>query len=59
MNRSSHRRLVIFWVVAGVTLVLWVLRGIGILAILPGFIFGSLLLATWLLLLVNGFIETR
>jgi hypothetical protein len=51
--------LVIFWVVAGVTLVLWVLRGIGILAILPGFIFGSLLLATWLLLLVNGFIETR
>ena len=59
MSRSSNRRLVIFWVMAGVTLALWVLRGIGILAILPGFLFGSLLVATWLLLLGNGFIETR
>jgi hypothetical protein len=57
--RRSNRRLTVFWTLALVTFVLWLLRGVGLLTIVPGFILLSLMVITWIMALVNGFLETR
>jgi hypothetical protein len=57
--RSSNRRLTVFWTLALVTFVLWLLRGVGLLTIVPGFVLLSLMVITWVMALVNGFLETR
>jgi hypothetical protein len=59
MRRNTYRRLVVFWTVVGVALVLWILRGVGLLTIVPGFLVMGLWVLAWVLALVNGLIETR
>jgi hypothetical protein len=59
VSRSPNSRLFVFWVTAGVTLLLLLLRGFGLLAIIPGWIFGLLCLLVWGGAIVNGLIETR
>jgi hypothetical protein len=56
---SPNRRLIVFWTVLAVSLVLLLLRGIGLLTIVPGFILMGLLVLAWLMALINGVIETR
>jgi hypothetical protein len=48
-----------FWTVVVVAIALWVLRGFGLLTIVPGFVLMGLLLLAWIMALVNGIIETR
>lgn len=36
----------VFWAILGVTIVVWVLRGLGILSFLPGFVIWLLLIST-------------
>jgi hypothetical protein len=43
----------------GLTVLVWVLRGIGLLTFLPGSILWFLILATFVLTVVNGLLETR
>jgi hypothetical protein len=59
MRRNTNRRLAIFWTVVALALTLWVLRGIGLLTIVPGFVIMGLWGLTWILALINGLIETR
>ncbi|MBE9031770.1 hypothetical protein IQ266_18715 [filamentous cyanobacterium LEGE 11480] len=59
MRRRSSRRLVIFWTIVAVAVALWILRGFGLLTIVPGFMIMGLWLLAWILALVNGIIETR
>ncbi|MFM2432846.1 MAG: hypothetical protein RLZZ511_4060 [Cyanobacteriota bacterium] len=59
MRRNTYRRLVVFWTVVAVALALWILRGMGLLTIVPGFLVMGLWVLAWILLLVNGIIETR
>lgn len=40
-------------------LTLWILRGIGLLTIVPGFVIMGLWGLAWILALINGLIETR
>ena len=59
MNRSANSRIVVFLVVCGLTLLVWVLRGLGLLAFIPGSVLWVLILATLGLTIVNGLLETR
>jgi hypothetical protein len=59
MRRTTYRRLVLFWTVVAVALALWILRGFGLLTIVPGFIVMGLWVLAWIIALVNGLIETR
>jgi hypothetical protein len=43
----------------GMTLLVWGLRGIGLLTFIPGFVLGLLITASIALLIINGWIETR
>jgi hypothetical protein len=45
--------------VLAIAIALWVLRGFGLLTIVPGFILMGLWVLAWILALVNGLIETR
>jgi hypothetical protein len=56
---SPNTRLVILWTVIGVALALLLLRGIGLLTIVPGFMVMGMIALAWILALVNGVIETR
>lgn len=58
-RRSPNSRLFVFWVAFLVTLLLLLMRGLGLLNILPGWIFGLLCLLVWGGAIVNGLIETR
>jgi hypothetical protein len=59
MRPTTYRRLVLFWTVVAVALALWILRGFGLLTIVPGFIVMGLWVLAWIMALVNGLIETR
>lgn len=59
MRPTTYRRLVLFWTVVAVALALWILRGFGLLTIVPGFIVMGLWVLAWIIALVNGLIETR
>lgn len=60
MARSSRdSRVFVFWFVLGLTAAVWILRGFGLLAFLPGFFLGLLILLSVVLAVVNGLIETR
>ena len=59
MSSSKNSRVSVFWFVVGITLVLWGLRGIGLLTFIPGFVLGLLIAASIALLIINGWIETR
>ena len=59
MSSSKNSRVSVFWFVVGLTLVLWGLRGIGLLTFIPGFVLGLLIAASIALLIINGWIETR
>jgi hypothetical protein len=56
---SPNTRLVILWTVMGVALALLLLRGMGLLTIVPGFIVMGMIALAWILALINGLIETR
>jgi hypothetical protein len=59
VSRSPNSRLFVFWVAVVVTLLLLLLRGVGLLTVIPGWIFGLLCLLIWGGAIVNGLIETR
>ncbi len=59
MNSSKNSRVFVFWLVVGITLLVWGLRGIGLLTFIPGFVLGLLIAASIALLIINGWIETR
>jgi hypothetical protein len=60
VRRSSpNTRLVMLWTMVAVALVLLLLRGIGLLTIVPGAVIMGLLALAWILALVNGILETR
>jgi hypothetical protein len=59
VSSSKNSRVFVFWVVVGMTLLVWGLRGIGLLTFIPGFVLGLLIAASIALLIINGWIETR
>ncbi|KAM3089609.1 hypothetical protein ACKFKG_33250 [Phormidesmis sp. 146-35] len=59
MSRSTNSRAVVYLVVLGLTAIVWLLRGIGLLTFIPGFILWVLILLSIALTIVNGWIETR
>ncbi|MBD2326062.1 MAG: hypothetical protein B0A82_13195 [Alkalinema sp. CACIAM 70d] len=59
MARAQNSRIFVFWFTLGLTAFVWLLRGIGLVTFLPGFILGFLLIASLALLIINGLIETR
>lgn len=60
MARSQRNsRVMVFWIVLGLTALVWILRGLGWVTFLPGFVLDFLILASLVLLLINGWIETR
>ncbi len=58
-DRPSNSRVIVFLVVVGLAVFLWILRGIGLLTFLPGAVLNLLIGAAIVLLIVNGLIETR
>lgn len=46
MRQTAELRNTIFWIVLGITLAVWILRGIGILTFIPGGVIWLLLLLT-------------
>ncbi|NJR48604.1 MAG: hypothetical protein HC780_02655 [Leptolyngbyaceae cyanobacterium CSU_1_3] len=59
MSRSSNSRSVVYLVVLSLTMIVWLLRGIGLLAFVPGFILWILIGLTIGLTIVNIWLETR
>lgn len=59
MSASKNSRVFVFWFVVGLTMVLWGLRGVGLLTFIPGFVLGLMIAASIALLIINGWIETR
>jgi hypothetical protein len=59
VSSSKNSRVFVFWFVVGMTLLVWGLRGIGLLTFIPGFVLGLLITASIALLIINGWIETR
>lgn len=59
MSKSSNSRVVVFFGVIGLTALVWLLRGVGLLTFIPGFVLWMLILLTIVLAIVNGLIETR
>lgn len=59
MSKPSNSRIIVFLGVIGLTALVWILRGIGLFAFLPGFVLWVLILLSIVLAIVNGFIETR
>ncbi len=47
------------WTIVVVAIALLLLRGIGLLTIVPGSVIMGLLLLAWILALINGILETR
>ncbi|MBD1844380.1 hypothetical protein H6F89_13460 [Cyanobacteria bacterium FACHB-63] len=59
MNQPSNSRAIVYIVVLALTAIVWILRGIGLLAFLPGFILWILIGLSIVLTIVNGLIEVR
>jgi hypothetical protein len=59
VSSSKNSRVFVFWLVVGITLLVWGLRGIGLFTFIPGFVLGLLIAASIALLIINGWIETR
>lgn len=59
MSRSSNSRAVVFLVVLALTAIVWLLRGLGLLTFIPGFVLWILILLSIVLTIANGWIETR
>jgi hypothetical protein len=59
MNQPSNSRATVYLVVLALTAIVWILRGIGLLAFLPGFVLWILIFLSIVLTIVNGLIEAR
>ncbi|MBW4541443.1 MAG: hypothetical protein KME43_20220 [Myxacorys chilensis ATA2-1-KO14] len=59
MRQPASSREVVFIGVLALTVITWLLRGIGLLTFLPGFVLGILISLSIALIIVNGLIETR
>ncbi|BAS57431.1 MULTISPECIES: hypothetical protein [Leptolyngbya] len=59
MNQPSNSRATVYIVVLAMTAIVWILRGIGLLAFLPGFVLWILIFLSIILTIVNGLIEVR
>ncbi|MCU0550041.1 MAG: hypothetical protein MUC48_11895 [Leptolyngbya sp. Prado105] len=59
MNQPSNSRATVYVVVLAMTAIVWILRGIGLLAFLPGFVLWILIFLSIVLTIVNGLIEVR
>jgi hypothetical protein len=59
MNQPSNSRATVYIVVLALTAIVWILRGIGLLAFLPGFVLWILIFLSIVLTIVNGLIEVR
>ncbi|MBD1823300.1 hypothetical protein H6F51_12500 [Cyanobacteria bacterium FACHB-DQ100] len=59
MNQPSNSRAIVYIVVLALTAIVWILRGVGLLTFLPGFILWILIGLSIVLTIVNGLIEVR
>jgi uncharacterized membrane protein (DUF485 family) len=59
MTQQSKSREAVFLTILGCTVLVWVLRGIGLLAFVPGFVLWVLFGLSITLIIVNGLIEIR
>lgn len=59
MRQANSSRAIVYLVVLVLTAIVFLLRGIGLLAFLPGFVLWVLLGLSLVLTIVNGLIETR
>lgn len=59
MNQPNNSRAVVYVVVLALTAIVWILRGLGVFAFLPGFVLWVLIGLSIVLTIVNGLIEAR
>jgi len=59
MNQPNNSRAIVYVVVLALTAIVWVLRGVGLFAFLPGFVLWVLIGLSIVLTIVNGLIEAR
>lgn len=59
MNQPNNSRAVVYVVVLALTAIVWILRGFGLFAFLPGFVLWILIGLSIVLTIVNGLIEVR
>ncbi|GAP96034.1 hypothetical protein [Leptolyngbya sp. NIES-2104] len=59
MNQPNNSRAVVYVVVLALTAIVWILRGLGLFAFLPGFVLWILIGLSIVLTIVNGLIEVR
>ncbi|MGG6264033.1 hypothetical protein ACQ4M3_21830 [Leptolyngbya sp. AN03gr2] len=59
MNQPNNSRAVVYVVVLALTAIVWILRGIGLFAFVPGFVLWILIGLSIVLTIVNGLIEVR
>ncbi|MER3435008.1 MAG: hypothetical protein C4288_16710 [Leptolyngbya sp. ERB_1_1] len=59
MNQPNNSRAIVYVVVLALTAIVWILRGIGLFAFLPGFVLWVLIGLSIVLTIVNGLIEAR
>jgi hypothetical protein len=57
--QPTNSREIVYVVVLALTAIVWLLRGIGLLAFLPGFVLWVLIGLSIVLTIVNGLIEIR
>ncbi|MBW4441791.1 MAG: hypothetical protein KME10_11250 [Plectolyngbya sp. WJT66-NPBG17] len=59
MNQPNNSRAIVYVVVLALTAIVWILRGLGLFAFLPGFVLWVLIGLSIVLTIVNGLIEAR
>ncbi len=59
MNQPNNSRAIVYVVVLALTAIVWILRGVGLFAFLPGFVLWALIGLSIVLTIVNGLIEVR
>lgn len=59
MTQPNNSRAVVYVVVLALTAIVWILRGVGLFAFLPGFVLWILIGLSIVLTIVNGLIEVR
>lgn len=59
MSQPNSSRAIVYLVVLVLTAIVFLLRGVGLLTFLPGFVLWVLLGLALILTIVNGLIETR
>ena len=59
MTQPTNSRAIVYIVVLALTAIVWLLRGIGLLTFLPGFVLWVLIGLSIILTIVNGLIEIR